>query len=112
VVGMSDNTPDIVTRYLAAADAKDPARVGACFAADGTVVDEGRTYTGPAQIQAWREALLGQFTFTTTVTGSASVSPQEHRVHVHVVGDFPGGEVDLTYCFTVRDDLITALVIG
>jgi len=104
-------TPEIITRYLEAADAKDPQAVAACFTPDGTVVDEGETYTGRAEIAAWRTALLGKYTFTSSLTGSESVSDEEYRVHVHVVGDFPGGVADLTYRFTVRDELISALLI-
>jgi ketosteroid isomerase-like protein len=106
---MTDNVPEIVSRYLQAADDKDSAGCGACFTADGTVLDEGVTYTGPDAIVAWRESTLAKWTYTTTVTGSEPISAAEYRVTVHVVGDFPGGEVDLKYGFRLRDGLIEAL---
>lgn len=109
---MTDNAPDVVARYLAAADAKDPKAVAACFADDGTVVDEGVTYTGRGEIEAWREQTLSKWTYTTTVTGSEPVSADRYRVRVHLSGDFPGGEADLTYDFMIAGGLIKGLRIA
>ena len=109
---MNGNAPDVVTRYLAAADAKDPKAVAACFADDGTVVDEGVTYTGRDEIAAWREQTLGKWTYTTTVTGSEAIRADRYRVKVHLSGNFPGGEADLANDFTVAGGLITALRIA
>ncbi|WNI14490.1 hypothetical protein [Actinacidiphila sp. ITFR-21] len=33
----------------------------------------------------------------------------EYRPRVHVAGDFPGGQADLRFGFTLRDGLIAAL---
>ncbi len=109
---MNGNAPDVVTRYLAAADAKDPSAVAACFADHGTVVDEGVTYTGRDEIAAWRERSLSKWTYTTTVTGSEPLGADRFRVTVHLIGDFPGGEVDLAYDFTIAGGLIAALRIS
>jgi hypothetical protein len=111
MVHMSE-TPEIIARYLKAADDKDARAAAECFAVDGTVLDEGVTHTGRAEIVAWREFHIGHWTYTTTVTGSEPVSAAEYRVTTHLAGDFPGGEVDLTYLFTVHDGLITALRIA
>jgi SnoaL-like domain len=108
---MTDTTPDVVTRYLRAADAKDPQACADCFTKTGTVLDEGVTYRGRDDIKSWRETTLGKWTYTTEVTGSIPITPDEHQVTVHVAGDFPGGQADLTYSFTLQDDLIAALKI-
>jgi hypothetical protein len=108
MVHMSE-TPEIIVRYLKAADDKDARAAAECFAVDGTVLDEGVTHTGRAEIVSWREDVAGRWTYTTTVTGSEPVSAAEYRVTTHVAGDFPGGQADLTYTFTVHDGLITAL---
>lgn len=89
---MTDTAPAIVTRYLGAADAGDIPALAECFTADGTVLDEGRTYRGHAEIVGWREALAGKWTYTSTVTGSDPISADEYLVSVHVAGDFPGGD--------------------
>jgi uncharacterized protein (TIGR02246 family) len=109
---MTDAAPAVVTRYLAAADAQDPAAVAACFAEDGTATDEGVTYRGREEIAGWREKTLSQWTYTTVLTGSEPISPSEYRVTAHISGDFPGGEADLTFHFTLGNDQITALTIG
>jgi hypothetical protein len=106
------STPAVVTRYLAAAAAKEFDVLAACFTPDGTVTDEGHTYRGRAEIIGWRESLASQWTFTSTVTSSEPISDDEYRVTVHVVGDFPGGVVDLTYRFVMHEDLIADLTIG
>jgi hypothetical protein len=103
--------PEIITRYLMAADTKDPAACAGCFTEDGTVLDEGVTYHGRGEIVRWREETLAKWTYTTTVTGSAPTGADEYRVTAHLEGDFPGGEADLTFGFTLRDGLIAALKI-
>jgi ketosteroid isomerase-like protein len=110
---MSETTPetipDVITRYLRAADEKDAQALAACFTADGTVVDEGVIYTGHDDIVGWREGALSKWTYTTAVLRTESVSDHEHLVFVHIEGDFPGGTADLTYRFTLRAGLISAL---
>jgi hypothetical protein len=103
--------PAVVTRYLTAAAAADFATLADCFTAVGTVTDEGHTYRGRAEIIGWRESLASQFTYTATVTGSEPITQDEHRVTAHLVGDFPGGVVDLTYRFVLDDGLIADLTI-
>ena len=106
---MAVSAPDAVRRYLDAADTRDPEACANCFTENGTVFDEGRTYRGRSEIRAWREDLVGRFTYTTTITGSEPVGDGAYRVTVRIVGDFPGGTADLTYDFTVDDDLIAGL---
>jgi len=108
---VSDTAPPAVTRYLAASGAGDAAAIADCFTPDGTVLDEGATHRGRAEIRAWREAVARQYTFTSTVTGSEPVDVDHHRVTVRVEGDFPGGVADLTYRFGLRDGLIADLAI-
>ena len=108
---MTAPTPDIVTRYLDAADSRDSAACAACFTETGTVVDEGKTYRGRDEIFDWREATLSRFTYTTTVAGSEAVSDSEYRVKVLVEGDFPGGIAKLTFDFTLEDGQISQLSI-
>jgi ketosteroid isomerase-like protein len=103
-------TPDAITRYFAASAAGDIDAIVACFASDAHVVDQDERFTGQAEIRAWREALATTFAYTTEVT-SVEQSGDEFVVGTHLVGDFPGGEVDLTNRFTVTDGVITRLLI-
>ncbi|MCW2497013.1 MAG: hypothetical protein JWQ77_2937 [Jatrophihabitans sp.] len=102
----------MIVRYFAATDAKDPSAIAACFAESSTVVDEGQTYSGRSEIERWRRELIGKWSYTTTITGASSAAPGEYRVSAHLVGDFPGGEADLSFDFTLAGDEIVALHIG
>jgi uncharacterized protein (TIGR02246 family) len=106
------STPEVITRYLAAADAQDAEAMAACFTEDGSVVDEGETYKGHDEIVGWRAATAAKWTYTSTVTGTEPVTKDEHRVFVHVEGNFPGGVADLTYRFSLDHDRIAALTIA
>jgi ketosteroid isomerase-like protein len=59
---MADTAPEVVTRYFAAADARDFGALADCFTADGRALDEGKTHTGRDEIIAWREAIASAFT--------------------------------------------------
>ncbi len=106
------SAPEVITRYLSAASAGDFRALADCFTTRGTVTDEGHTYTGHAEIIGWRESVSSQWTYTSTVTSSEPISDDEYRVAVHVVGDFPGGVVDLTYLFVLHEGLIADLTIA
>ena len=101
--------PGVITRYLRAADERDYRACADCFTEDATVLDEGKTYQGREQIYHWRSDGVSQWTYTTTVTGSAMLSPEQYRVQADVDGDFPGGHAALTWTFTLRGGLIADL---
>jgi ketosteroid isomerase-like protein len=105
-------TPEVIARYLQAADERDAAALVACFAEDGSVLDEGHTYAGRDAIRAWREDTATKWTYTTTVTGTEALGGDRFDVSIHLKGDFPGGEADLTQAFTLSDGLISRLAIG
>ncbi|MGW4643648.1 nuclear transport factor 2 family protein [Sphaerisporangium sp. NPDC004334] len=99
-------------RYFRAAEGHDHEAVARCFTEDGTVSDEGHTYRGRSEIGGWREATAGRWTYTVTVLDTAHTGGDDYEAHTLVRGDFPGGEVRLTYGFTLRDGLIAGLRIG
>lgn len=105
------NTPDVVSRYYAAAADDDLDAVIACFAPEAHVLDENQHYRGTAEIRRWRETVASRFTYTTQITGTEQTSEDEYVASTHLEGDFPGGIVDLQQRFTVRDGLITELLI-
>ena len=81
------------------------------FTDDAVVVDDGTTWSGRDGVRAWKTRTSTEFTYTTSVTAVATAGPAT-VVTGHLVGDFPGGEVDLTYTFTLAGDLIERLVIA
>lgn len=104
-------TPDVITRYLKAAEKGDVDTLVACFTDDGAVLDEGRSFRGRDQIRGWREDLQSKWEFTRTVTGSESAGESQHVVTMHLEGNFPGGSADLTYRFTLAGGQIADLTI-
>jgi hypothetical protein len=107
-----NDVPSVVTRYLAAADAQDPQAVADCFTVDGTVLDEGNTYTGRDEILGWRKRTISEWTYTTTISSGAPIGADAYRITARLEGDFPGGVAELRFDFTVRDGLIADLRIG
>jgi hypothetical protein len=51
-------------------------------------------------------------TATRTTISAVEMTPDHWLVTNHLEGDFPGGQVDLTYEFRLGDGLITRLVIA
>jgi hypothetical protein len=108
---MNQDLPKVISRYLTAAADMDLETVAACFTDSGTVVDEDHTYRGREEIVRWREQTARQFNYTATVIGNEKLGENQYRITAHIVGNFPGGEVDLHYDFTLQGDLIEFLTI-
>jgi ketosteroid isomerase-like protein len=103
--------PEVITTYLTARQARDLDRAVSSYQPDATVTDEGRTYHGHDEIRAWLSRSASEFTYTTEVTGAARLDADHYDVAHHLKGNFPGGQVDLRFRFTLRDGAITRLVI-
>jgi ketosteroid isomerase-like protein len=106
---MTDPLPGVITRYLQASDAKDFETLAACFTPDGIVLDEDNTYRGHDEIVGWREATAAKWVFTSTVRGIEAVKPEQYQANVHLEGNFPGGEADVTFSFDLDGGLISQL---
>ncbi len=106
---MTDHVPDIITTYQLAHDRHDIDAALATFSPDATVVDDGRTHVGTAEIRAWLDRTTNEFTYTRSLTGADDHGDGAYTVRNHLAGNFPGGQVDLRYRFELRDDLIQSL---
>ncbi|MET8327285.1 nuclear transport factor 2 family protein [Streptomyces sp. NPDC005181] len=106
-----DALPGTITRYLKAHGAHDTATAVTAFADDATVIDDGNTYEGTAEIERWLSRSATEFTYTTELTGAQQTDATRYVATHHLEGNFPGGTVDLRYQFTLRNDLIERLVI-
>jgi hypothetical protein len=109
---MNTELPEAVTRYLSAHQARDTDTAIAAFHPDGTVTDDGSTYTGAASIKEWLGRSASEYTFTTTFLSGERLDEARFLVTNRLEGDFPGGLVDLRYRFTLRDGLIEDLTIA
>lgn len=103
--------PEPVARYLAAHRARDADAAVARFAPDAVVVDDGRAHRGAGEIRAWLSRTSAEFTYTTELTGAQAIDDTRYDVTQHLEGDFPGGQVDLHFRFTLDGGAITQLVI-
>jgi ketosteroid isomerase-like protein len=103
--------PAVITTYLAAHRRHEVETAIAAFTPDATVTDEGRTMSGADAIRTWLARAAGEYTYTIEPIGAAAVGEGRYDVVHHLEGDFPGGQVDLHFRFTLRDDHIRELVI-
>jgi SnoaL-like domain len=104
---MSITLPKPIAAYFAAENAGALAR---CFASNGVVHDEGRSFTGRAAIERWN-ATAGAKYHHTVVPLSATDGDGAIVVLCQVVGDFPGSPVELQHVFRLDDEAIASLEI-
>ncbi|MET9312219.1 nuclear transport factor 2 family protein [Kribbella sp. NPDC003505] len=113
---LAKQLPAAIMRYLREADPQRKANAHdllSAFAADATVIDDdGTTYTGHDEIHRWRESETSEYTYTVEVGHVEKFDDAHYVVTNHLEGDFPGGEVDIIYRFTLVDGLISRLEIA
>jgi ketosteroid isomerase-like protein len=103
--------PEVITSYLKAHQARDVDVAIRSYTPDATVTDEGRTYHGPEEIRSWLSRSASEFTYTILITGAAMADDHHYDVTHHLEGNFPGGQVDLHFRFTLRGGAIAQLII-
>lgn len=104
--------PTAIRRFVDAAAKRDFAAVGECFTEDATVSDEGQTYRGRTDIRRWQEASREKWEYALTVKRGTLLRPDAYVFEGHLTGNFPGGQADVTYSFTLHAGLISRLVIS
>ena len=103
--------PNVISRYVAATNARDVESMTACFAPDATVRDEGRTYSGRAEIRAWEADVTEKYGVSSELL-EAERDGDALRASMRVSGNFPGSPAVLHYHFRIKDGLIAQLEIG
>jgi hypothetical protein len=106
------NLPKAIEIFQMAHDRRDIAASLAQFAGAASVVDDGRTYDGSAGVESFLRTAASEYTFTRTLVAAVEIAPDHWIVTNHLEGDFPGGQVDLTYEFRLANGLITQLTIA
>ena len=104
--------PNVVQRFVDAAASRDFAAIATCFSEDATVSDEEHTYRGRAQIRRWQEDGRKRWEYTLTVKDGKVRGADGYIMQGHLSGNFPGGEADVEYDFTVREGLISRLAVS
>jgi hypothetical protein len=104
--------PQAITVYQVAHDRRDVATALAQFTVDSSVVDDGRTYQGISGVESFLSTAGSEYTYTRTLIVANEIAPDCWRVTNRLEGNFPGGQVDLSYEFHLVDGLIARLVIA
>jgi hypothetical protein len=112
MTNMLEKAPEVIERFISAAAELDFDAVGKCFLEDGTVEDEERTHRGRDQITAWQRETRAKYDYKVTVVGGRLDGKDTYRLGARLRGNFPGGEADVEYRFTLRDGLISSLRIS
>jgi aspartate/tyrosine/aromatic aminotransferase len=105
VAETAKHLPHAITTYLREAEpGRKPnhADLLSAFAPDATVVDDDNTYTGHDEIRHWRDTAASEYTYTAELTHSEKLDDTHYVLIHHLEGNFPGGEVDLIYRFTLN----------
>lgn len=108
---MSIPLPPPIADYYAADRSGDMNQLLRNFTDDAEVVDEGRTHVGHAAIVAWKTQASAQYSYTVTPF-AISDNGKQITVTAHLVGNFPGSPIDLSYRFALRGDRIATLEIA
>ncbi|SDS97273.1 nuclear transport factor 2 family protein [Actinoplanes derwentensis] len=108
----SDPLPATVRGFLAAHVVRDADTASSFFAEDAVAVDQGESFRGREQIHAFLRDAGAEFEYTTEQIGAARVDDDHWVVTLRLTGTFPGGSADLDYRFTIRESVVTELVIA
>lgn len=108
----SDALPTTLRDFLAASTVHDAGTASAFLTEDAVVVDQAETFRGRAQVHAFLRDAGAEFEYTTQQVGVSRVDADHWVVTLRLEGTFPGGVAELDYRFTLRDGLISELVIA
>ena len=101
--------PKPIAAYFAA-DRGDGEAVSQCFTDNAVVKDEGHTHKGRAAIKEWKTDASAKYEYTCEPF-ACEEKDGETVVTSHLVGNFPGGPVDLRFFFKLGGDKIASLEI-
>ena len=107
---MSMRLPKPIALYFTAEDSNNPGDLAACFAADATVLDEGRTFQGLAAIKEWKAETKKKYNHTIEPL-EAEERDDKTVVKSKLSGNFPGSPVTLEFSFGLKGDKVASLEI-
>lgn len=104
--------PNAIRQYQAAHDSRDVAMAFAQFTFNASVIDDGKKYEGADGVEIFLRKAGSEYTYNRTLIAVEEVFTNCWRVTNRLEGNFPGGQVDLSYEFLLEDGLISRLVIA
>ncbi|MGY1770977.1 nuclear transport factor 2 family protein [Blastococcus sp. SYSU D00813] len=108
----ADQLPTTVRAFLAAHRAREADAAIRAFTPGAVVVDDGTTYRGTEEIRRFVSSAGSRFSYTSELVGAQRLDDTHWVVTHRLVGDFPGGVVELGYRFAMDGDLVAELVIA
>ena len=103
--------PATIRAFLAAHAAREADAAIRTFTPDPVVVDQAETFRGTEQVLDFLRNAGSEFSYTTELVSARREDDAHWAVVNRIEGDFPGNVADLTYRFTLFDDLISELTI-
>ena len=107
---MNDLPPSLKS-YIDAVNRHDVDTMLLAFSKAATVRDEGRTYTGHADIRAWMAETTRKYRVTVEVSDIARTG-DSFKIAMLVTGNFPGSPATLHYVFVLDGGLIAGLEVS
>lgn len=104
--------PAPIRTFLTAHADRDAQTAITAFGDDAVVTDQGQSFRGTTEVLDFLRHAGAEFTYTSELTGAERVDGEHWVAHIRLEGDFPGGEANLGYRFTLEGDCITELEIG
>ena len=99
-----------IFEYFKASNTKNETKLLALFADDATVVDEGKTHTGIAEIQSWRNKVNSIYDVRFEIIGESS-NEDGTIVEAKCSGNFPGSPLVIKHFFVLLGQKISHLKI-
>ena len=104
--------PGVIDAYFAAHDERRTDDALTAFTSGATVLDDGHEYVGSDAIRHWLGTASTAFRYTRTLVTAEPAGQDAWLVVNHLEGDFPGGQVELSYRFRLDGDRISELHIA
>jgi ketosteroid isomerase-like protein len=104
------NLPKVIASLVEAQNSHDSQAYAACFSDSAIVHDEGKAYSGKAEIQQWNEASNSKYQ---TIFKPLNYEDKElgSSLIAEVSGNFPGSPATLHFELKLKDGLINSLKI-
>lgn len=102
--------PQPILDFLADSTGNDRPSTIRFFAETARVDDQGESFSGTSEVQAWLNKTTGLFDYTLEISSAQVRDDGMYAVRNHLVSDvFPGGETHSTFVFALDEDRITYL---
>lgn len=104
--------PATINTFLAAHAAGEARTAVRLFTDDAVVVDQDESFSGTESVLDFLQNAGSEFSYTTELITARRLDDLHWVAVNRIEGNFPGNVADLSYRFTLIDDLISQLTIS